>query len=66
MEIWGDKISDDGIIVFEGGSVQRDNIMWMQTFEFPKITEALQEIGSGWEFQVFTPFPSITLIRKRT
>lgn len=70
LEYWGPKISQGGIIVFEGGSVERDNIEWMQKFNKKKIQPELEKLLNSalipeWSFQIFTDFPSMTLIFKR-
>ncbi len=64
LELWGDKISPDGMIAFEGGSEQRDNVEWMKTFEFKPIREALNDkfVELNWEYHVLDPFPSLTLL----
>lgn len=67
IDIWGPKISQGGIIAFEGGSTKRDNIQWMKTFEKKPIVPVLEGLlhSKEWSFQVFTEFPSMTLIFKR-
>lgn len=64
---WGPIISQGGIIAFEGGSVERDNIKWMKTFERRPIVSVLERLLSSneWYFQVITEFPSLTLLFKR-
>ncbi len=64
LDVWGDKLSEDGMIAFEGGSTERDNIEWMKEFNFPSIVTALTNLR-GWDFQVLTPFPSMTLLWKK-
>lgn len=70
LKVWGDKISDDGIIAFEGGSEERDNVEWMVKFKFPSIREELINnpfVTNNWYVQIFTLFPSMTLLLpKRT
>lgn len=70
IEYWGPKLSQGGIIAFEGGSVERDNIEWMQKFNKGKIQPELEKLLNAnlipeWSFQIFTAFPSLTLIFKR-
>lgn len=69
LEVWGDKISPKGMIAFEGGSKQRDNVQWMKTFQFPSIREELINnplVHMEWDIQIFNPFPSMTLLWHRT
>lgn len=68
LEVWGDKLSFDGIIAFEGGSEERDDVEWMKTFKFPSIREELVNnpfVYKDWDIQIFVPFPSMTLLWKK-
>ena len=68
LEKWGPKISDDGIIVFEGGSIDRDNVEWMKKYNFRPITDVLYNesiVYDNWNFYVLEPFPSITLFCRK-
>lgn len=64
FKAWYPKLKKHGILVFEGGSPERDKIDWMKG-EVPIafFKHILQESG---QFEVLTllPFPSITLCRK--
>ena len=65
LDVWGGKISDDGIIAFEGGSEERDNVEWMVKYGFPSIREELinnPTVYENWYIQIFDPFPSLTLL----
>jgi len=68
LDAWGDKISEDGMIVFEGGSEERDNVEWMQKYKFPSIRDTLidnPKVYKNWIFQVLDIFPSMTLLWHR-
>jgi predicted O-methyltransferase YrrM len=70
MEYWGSKISQGGIIAFEGGSRERDNVDWMKKYNKKPIIPELEKMLNAspipnWSFQVFNEFPSLTLIFKR-
>lgn len=71
IDLWGPKISQGGIIAFEGGSLERDNIEWMKKFDKepmqPVLTKIIEDdpLGKYWSFQIFTEFPSLTLLFKR-
>jgi len=54
------KLSENGIMIMEGGSEQRDNVEWMITYNKPKIQPVIKKYG----FKVIGIFPSITIIRK--
>ena len=58
------KISNNGIVILEGGSEERDNFEWMKKFNFPKIKPVIDNIKSKYEVHVLQPFPSMTLIKK--
>jgi predicted O-methyltransferase YrrM len=63
---WWQKMAKGGIIAFEGGSLERDNIEWMKKFNKKPIVPVLEWLldAEGLSFQVFTEFPSMTLIFK--
>lgn len=62
-----DKLSDNGVIILEGGSVERDNVEWMNKYNKPKINPFLKELMSKRKdliVSIIDVFPSMTLIRK--
>lgn len=68
LEVWGSKLSQTGMIVFEGGSEERDNVEWMVKYGFRSIQNVLQThplVRSDWVFQVLSPFPSMTLLWRK-
>lgn len=54
------KLSDNGVMIMEGGSKQRDNVEWMITYNKPKIQPVIKKYG----LKVIGTFPSITIIKK--
>ena len=67
---WGPKISQGGIIAFEGGSAERDNVEWMKKYDKKPIIPELEKLLDAskipdWSFQVLNEFPSLTLLFKR-
>lgn len=65
LDVWGDKLSDNGIIAFEGGSKERDE-GWIKEYNFKPIIEVLSSsVMNDWIFQVLLPFPSMTLLWKK-
>lgn len=58
------KLTNNGVMLLEGGSVERDNIEWMLKYNKPKINPYLQEIKNDFDIIVFEKFPSLTCIRK--
>jgi predicted O-methyltransferase YrrM len=68
IQVWGKKISTNGVIAFEGGSEERDNVEWMLKYDFRSIRDVLMnepEVYENWAFQVFNTFPSMTLLWKK-
>lgn len=65
LDIWSDKIRSGGIIAFEGGTSERDNVEWMKKYNKRPIREVLNmDYLSHWRYTVLTPFPSMTLFFK--
>ena len=63
---WSSKVRQ--VIVFEGGSDQRDAVAWMREFGKPPIVPAVHELRRlypQWSFSVLQPFPSMTIACKR-
>ena len=54
------KLSENGIMIMEGGSVERDNIEWMIKYNKPKIQPVIKKYG----LNVVGTFPSMTIIKK--
>lgn len=65
FELWTSKIKKDGLIIFEGGSEQRDEIEWMKKYNKIPVADFKKNlINRGFEFVTLAPFPSITICRK--
>lgn len=61
------KLRLGSIIIFEGGSAERDEFYWMVNFNKPKIRKAIKEntlLKRKYEFLTLDPFPSITICKK--
>lgn len=68
LNLWENKLSDDGMIIFEGGSEKRDKVEWMIKYGKPSIRNELfnnRLVYKNWNFQIFDDFPSITLLWKK-
>jgi len=66
MELWHPKVS--GIIVFEGGSEERDNVEWMDKFDKESIVEELRTnklINDNYVYYTYNDFPSMTIMFRR-
>jgi len=60
-----DKLKDDGIILMEGGSFQRDNIEWMIKYNKPQINPVLNKYSDKFYIKIIGEIPSITIIKKK-
>jgi hypothetical protein len=58
------KLTQNGILILEGGSVERDQVWWMTRFNKRSISECLTQVNDTVTYTVLLPFPSLTLIQK--
>jgi hypothetical protein len=59
------KLSENGILLLEGGSIERDNVEWMNKYNKPLINPVIQKYKkNNFNVEVIGSFPSITIIRK--
>jgi predicted O-methyltransferase YrrM len=67
FELWNCKISKTGMIVFEGGSQERDQVEWMKKYKKRPIQVALNLLGRNkkWEVRVIKDWPSLTVMRRK-
>lgn len=65
---WAPKLTDSAIIVFEGGSAERDQIGWMKEYDKRPIQDYLtsEKFTEIFHHFIFDPFPSLTICKKRT
>ena len=69
MEEWTPKLRYGSIIVFEGGSEERDNIEWMKKYKRSPIKMALEKnklANSQYIYGTYSKFPSLTILLKKT
>jgi hypothetical protein len=59
------KLSQNGILLLEGGSKQRDQVEWMDKYNKPKIQPILEKHKNDYSIITIGDFPSITSIRKK-
>ena len=67
MAVWDAKVRPGGIILFEGGSVERDNIEWMVKYGKPPIRAELKNnpiIQKSYAVKTYDMFPSVTMLCK--
>lgn len=58
-----DKMNKDGIIILEGGSIERDNIEWMNKYNKPKIKPIIDKYKDRYDILTIGNIPSITIIK---
>ena len=59
------KIKDNGIILMEGGSEERDNVEWMIKYDKSKINPVLDKYRDNYDIKIIGEIPSITIIKKK-
>lgn len=68
VDLWYPKLAFSGLILFEGGSEERDNVEWMAKFNKPKIKPELESnkfIKEKFIYGTYHQFPSLTVLRKK-
>ncbi len=69
LEKWTPKVVHCGIILFEGGSEERDNIEWMKKYNKSPIRKELganKTIQDNYIYGTYELFPSLTVMKKIT
>ena len=67
FRVWDSKVRVGGLIIFEGGSEERDNVEWMIKYNRRPIRDFIKSElanNSKYEYVTFTPYPSVTVCRK--
>jgi predicted O-methyltransferase YrrM len=66
FDVWTPKIKKEGLILFEGGSQERDEVEWMTKYKKTPINKFKQTLNErGFEYVTFLPFPSLTICIKK-
>ena len=60
------NMSKNGLIIFEGGSKERDEVEWMNKFNKKKINPVIEKLKNRLDIKIRTigQFPSITFLKK--
>ena len=59
-------LSPNGIILFEGGRIDRDNVEWMIKYDKPKINPIIEKYQAlNFDIKIYGTFPSITIITNK-
>jgi predicted O-methyltransferase YrrM len=65
IENYLSKLSNNGVLLFEGGSIDRDNVEWMKKYNKTPIYPMIKKYKEkGFNIKTYGDFPSISLIRK--
>lgn len=68
MEQWNKKIRIGGIIMIEGGSIERDKIEWMIKYNKRPIRPVIETnriLNNNFVYATYEQFPSITIALKK-
>lgn len=68
MEDWDKKMAVGGIVCFEGGSEERDQIEWMKKYNAQSIKQELETnpiIEENYVFGTYFKFPGLTCLLKK-
>ena len=68
LENWAPKLIQRGLVLFEGGSVERDNNEWMTKYNKPSIKKEMETnkfINDNYIYGTYYPYPSLTVFLKR-
>ena len=68
LELWNPKLIERGLVMFEGGSDERDNIEWMVKYNKPSIKKEIETnkfINDHYMYGTYYAYPSMTVFLKR-
>ena len=57
------KMTTEGIILMEGGSIERDNIDWMNKYNKPKMQPILQKYSNIYQIKTIGSIPALTIVK---
>jgi hypothetical protein len=69
LENWDSKISHCGLILFEGGSEERDQLEWMIKYDKKPIKPEIKNnslVDMNYTYKTYNAFPSLTVMEKIT
>lgn len=65
LTLWHSKIASEGLILIEGGSIERDNVEWMRKYfkeSIRKEIETNEIIRDNYSYIIHEEFPSMTVL----
>lgn len=57
------KLSPNGILILEGGSINRDNVEWMHKYNKVSIQSIINKYSNNLNIKTYGEFPSLTIIK---
>jgi predicted O-methyltransferase YrrM len=65
FDAWTQKIKKGGLVIFEGGSPERDKVEWMEKYGRSPIRHCKGFLSyRGFEYVTLLPYPSLTICRR--
>lgn len=67
VEQWNDKLSFGGMLMFEGGSEERDNVDWMKKYNKKPIKTEIESnliLNKNYIYATYNAFPSLSVFIK--
>ncbi len=68
LELWTPKMIQRGLILFEGGSEERDHNDWMKQYNMPSIKQEIETsafIKNNYLYGTYYAYPSMTVLLKK-
>lgn len=68
MELWDEKIDRGGVVLFEGGTEERDQVEWMVKYGCPPMKPEIESnpvIEAKYVYATYLPFPGLTVMLKK-
>lgn len=68
MELWDSKIDTGGMVIFEGGTDERDAVDWMKKYNMPSIKKAIESdkiLNTKYVYATYLKFPGLTTCLKK-
>ena len=69
VDRWDDKLSFGGMMLFEGGSEERDNVEWMKKYNKNSIKKEIESniiLNKKYLFATYYDFPSLSVFLKHS
>ena len=64
FENYLNKLSKNGVLIFEGGSKERDEVDWMNKYNKKRINPIFEKYKKDYLITIIGEFPSLTIVKK--